>query len=91
MEMGRTELLPLTVSSDAPGPVTVIEAFIAGKALARVMVFAVAKKVGSKKIVAPEVALALVIAARRDPAPESLLLVTTKLGAGVVKVDAGVV
>lgn len=72
-EMHCTALLPLTVTWDTPGPVMVMF-FVTASVLPKVIVRAVAKKVGSNVTVPPEAVS--IKACRRDPAPLSLAFVT---------------
>ena len=73
----RTRLFPLIVSRLEPGPVIEMLAASAGKAEANVTVPVVFKKIISP----PPLALASRIASRREPAPESKVLVTENVAA----------
>src|SRR5262245_21281499 len=74
----RTALLPLTVTDDAPGPVMVTLSEIVGRVLASVIV---PVRPDWKTIVSgtPAEALAVVIAARNEPVPESARVVTVSV------------
>ena len=72
--------MPLTVSSEDPGPIIFISDEIAGSADSRLIVFALEKKVVLKLIISALVfAFASSIACRNEPAPALFALVTTNV------------
>ena len=76
----RTVLLPLIVRRFVPGPVMVVLSAIAGSAETSVIVPATVKEIESS----PPAAFASRIAWRKEPEPESSVLVTVRIAAGVV-------
>jgi hypothetical protein len=67
-----TELLPLTISRFVPSPAIVVLAVIAGSAEASVIVPLHVNVI----VLAPPAALASKMACRKEPAPESAVVVT---------------